>query len=505
MKNYRKNILNNKLSNIFYIYLYIFICLLSKVTSADKAGNTFTVVTPQNVADQIGLFDSQTNGVPYNIGKFGEVPFGKTVLAMIFFQQQRDGFNYWCDYEKTVTPRELESDNTIYKEYLPMFIVDQGGCSYSSKALNVQKKGGKAMLIVDDDNDLSNNDRYNVLDVKGNLIKIPSIVIPRAYGDIFRKYLIEQKQNNPYSLEGKIIINIKFAAYNPDGTVKLELFMSSDDLNAINFFKDFKKYKKALGNKLVFNPVYKYHNFNYKDSAIDNSATLSNKPCFSKGTINFCTSNNTDLQITNPRLVLLENLKQTCIFIKYGLDFYWSYMEEFASRCADLTNPKFDRMCSEEVSGKLEINTTEHNSILECMQNLIVYDSKVNEDYDLFNYRKIYEYPMIALNGIKFKGTWLPRTIFNSICTSFIDDQEICGSVKMGNSYLNSFSFSTRLIVFISLLFSFFTLILICCYRRFINRSLEQSIIEKIQSQTISSIGKYHSAKMEKNQLSEEE
>ena len=65
------------------------------------------------------------------------------------------------------------------------------------------------------------------------------------------------------------------------------------------------------------------------------------------------------------------------------------------------------------------------------MQDLIDFNSKVDDDYELFNYRKVYEYPLITLNGIKFKGMFLPRTIFNSICTSFINDENICGAPKI--------------------------------------------------------------------------
>jgi len=162
---------------------------------------------------------------------------------MIFIEQQDDGSNYWCNYDSAKAPIELTSYASIYKEYLPMILVDQGQCSYSRKALNVQLRGGLSMLIVDDDNDLDNNDLYNILDLRGNSIQIPSLIIPRNYGDIIKNYIQTQKikkEREKDSMPEPIIISVRFSAYNPDGTIEMDLFMSSDDVNAIYFSKNLK-------------------------------------------------------------------------------------------------------------------------------------------------------------------------------------------------------------------------------------------------------------------------
>ena len=79
--------------------------------------------------------------IPYRIGKFGDIPFGKTVLSIVFIDQQYDGSNYWFNYDDTKEPSELKK-YSIYNEYLPTILVDQGQCTYSKKALNVQLRGG---------------------------------------------------------------------------------------------------------------------------------------------------------------------------------------------------------------------------------------------------------------------------------------------------------------------------------------------------------------------------
>ena len=484
-----------------FLLIQILLFFFAEIKTETSTGNSFSIITPIEVSEEIEkINNSKDSEIPYRIGKFGDIPFGKTVLAMIFIEEQNDGSNYWCNYDTTKAPVELTTYASIYKEYLPMILVDQGQCSYSRKALNVQLRGGLSMLIVDDDNDLDNNDKYNVLDLRGNSIQIPSLIIPRNYGDIIKNYIRAQKikrESQKGSMPEPIIISVRFSAYNPDGTVEMDLFMSSDDVNAIHFFKEFENYKDLLGEKLKFVPVYKYHNFpsytasNYIDM-------VQTAPCFAKKEMHFCATNNTDLRIYNPRLVLLENLRQSCIFINYGMDLYWKYMIEFGELCIDLEKPLFNEECSAMALYHVGVDPKNLTRIKACMQDLVDFNSKVDDDYELYNYRKVYEYPMITLNGIKFKGMWLPRPIFNSICTSFIKDEEICGSPQAKQLSKNLQLYPASLIVIVIIFLFFFTILLILCYRRVVYRSVEQTLIEKIQTETIRSIGKYNQVKSNK-------
>ena len=485
------------------ITLFIFLSTTFKISLSYTTGNSFSIITPLEISEKIEKLNIQKlNEIPYKIGKFGDIPFGKTVLAMLFLQTQNDGSNYWCNYDSTQIPSDLKTYSNIYKEYLPMYVVDQGQCSYSKKALNVQYRNGGAMLIIDDDNDLENNDKYNILDLRGNSIKIPTLIIPRNYGDIIKNYFYTNIKKGLNHFE-PIILSVKFSAYNPEGKVEMNLFMSSDDLNAIYFFKEFNYYKNQLGNKLVFTPVYKYHRYQAYESS--NNIEDENAPCFSKNKLNFCSTNNTDLNIYNPRLVLLENLRQSCIFINYGIDVYWKYMIEFGNKCANIEKPIFNEECSLITLYTIGFTQNNYTKIKNCMQDLIDYNSKVDEDYQLYNYRKIYEYPLITLNGIKFKGMWLPRTIFNSICESFINDEKICGSPNVEELSKDQTLYSKGLIMFIASFVCIFTIILILCYRRIVFRDIEETLVEKIQTETIRSIDKFSKAKIEKNKLNDEE
>ncbi len=200
----------------------------------------------------------------------------------------------------------------------------------------------------------------------------------------------------------------------------------------------------------------------------------------------------------------MENLRQSCIFINHGVDIYWKYMIKFGELCADLSHPIFNEECAKMVYLFLMLSEKEYEEVLNCMQDLIDFNSKVDDDYELYNYRKVYEYPLITLNGIKFKGMFLPRTIFNSICTSFINDEKICGSPKVKEISKSPKVYPSSLIFFIIILLFLMTIILVLCYRRVAYRSIEQTLIERIQEGTIKSIGKYQQKKSTVTELVEE-
>ena len=115
------------INSIFNLFLFL---SSLKIAISYTTGNSFSIITPSTLTHEIEKLDiDNLNEIPYKIGKFGEIPFGKTVLAMLFIQPQADGSNYWCNYDSTQIPSELNKYSNIYKEYLPMFIVDQGQCS----------------------------------------------------------------------------------------------------------------------------------------------------------------------------------------------------------------------------------------------------------------------------------------------------------------------------------------------------------------------------------------
>ena len=247
-------------------------------------------------------------------------------------------------------------------EYVPIYFVDHStDCSYAHKAINVQNTNGKVMLIASDSNIIE--EEYNIDDLIEKP-SIPTIIITKDFGDIIKEYV-----KYAYNLENKedknIILNMKFSGIKDNGKVELELFFRSDDKKVLNFFEDFYIFSRILGDKLILKPYYKYSRYvneKYSDALSDKSYY----PCIKE--FRMCTTVNHQLNINNPRTILMENIRQSCIYKEYGKEIYWNYMMNFGHECLNLDNPNFSEECASRL---LNISVINYEIINYCMKNMI--------------------------------------------------------------------------------------------------------------------------------------
>ena len=61
-------------------------------------------------------------------------------------------------------------------------------------------------------------------------------------------------------------------------------------------------------------------------------------------------------KITDARLIILENLRQKCIYLKSATSTYLDYMQFYYTNCLLSKIPKFNKECSNEVMELLKIN-----------------------------------------------------------------------------------------------------------------------------------------------------
>ena len=379
---------------------------------------------------------------------------------------------------------EISKSNLISNEYVPIIFVDHSiDCSYAHKAVNVQKKGGRVMLIASDSNILE--EEYNV-DDPTERVSIPTIIIAKDFGDIIREYTKLKQDKKEY-----IVISMKFSGVKEGGFVELELFMRSDDSKARDFFTEFSFYKERLGDKLKFTPIYKYSKF--VNEQFDN--TLSEKsfvPCVKE--TRMCATSNHALQIDNPRRILLENIRETCIFQEFGQEVYWKYMTNFNTLCFDAKNPLFNEECALSVFKKDNPNESDLNILSKCMTQLIEYESKIDNDYNTFAKKKIYSIPDLFINGVPYRGSWYSKYIFRSICNGFLDDTKICEGINP-RDYLYNQRVGNSVLIFIIVITILVTSCSLLCYKKYINQNLEDAINERIQEQAMKTISQYQKFK----------
>ena len=446
------------MNKLILLYLFSFsLCSLS-------------ILSPSELIEEILKITNNNKEIQHKIGNFGKIPYGKTLTGQIYIQKQNDGTNYWCDYSKTSLIKKTKDSPSI-------ILVDHSDdCKYTKKAYNVMKRGGDIMLLVFDQNSL--DDEYNIDDILGEIIDIPTIIIPKNIGNLISKYI-----NNGNS----VVLSVTFSGVIENNILEMNLFLRSDDIKSLSFFNEFKEYKELLGNKFKFKPIYKYHSFN--DENFDNSLNSNNEKACIKKKINYCTTDNTELNILNPRLILLENIRQSCIYNEFGIDKYWNYMIFFKQNCLKIGNIDFSEECSSKSISKNNLNLKQINT---CMNNLIIIDSKIDEDYKLYEKMKIYKYPQITLNGVKYRENWYSKNIFNSICQGFIDDDTICSIInREGIKEDNDSTF--WFIIFIVIISSIIVLIiLLIIYKKFVNSSLDKTINEKIEYEAMKAFTNYN-------------
>lgn len=73
------------------------------------------------------------------------------------------------------------------------------------------------------------------------------------------------------------------------------------------------------------------------------------------------------MRVTNPRVILMENLRQSCIYKLNTQDIkpYWQYMMQFSDTCSDINNPIFTEECALNI---IDYVGLDHQKIDRCME-----------------------------------------------------------------------------------------------------------------------------------------
>jgi hypothetical protein len=101
----------------------------------------------------------------------------------------------------------------------------------------------------------------------------------------------------------------------------------------------------------------------------------------------------------------------------------------------------------------------------------------------------VFRLPEILINNVKYRGSWSARFLLDAICTGFTEDQAVCASTRLFTVEDNGIGFG--MIVIIIAIITSSMVVVLYCYKRIVNRSLEQSLNEKIREQTLFSLNQY--------------
>lgn len=103
------------------------------------------------------------------------------------------------------------------------------------------------MLLVSNDERTEKDE--NVDDKLGESVNIPTIIMKRSDGQ-----LIKEAINNSNE-ESIVLMSVKFTSLDIGEKLNFELFMRSDDIKALHFFKEFEQYFQKMS-KLILTLFY---------------------------------------------------------------------------------------------------------------------------------------------------------------------------------------------------------------------------------------------------------
>ena len=151
-------------------------------------------------------------------------------------------------------------------------------------------------------------------------------------------------------------------------------------------------------------------------------------------------------------------------------------MEAFTELCADPNNLTFNPECSMNALKSSSLYDLS-DGIAECMKEMVANKGKIEDDYNLFNVKRVYKTPELIINNVKYRGDWYSRYIFNAIC----------GTPKK--------NYGWRFIGYTVIALAVVMVVLLIGYRRYVNRTLETSLNQRIEEQAMRTIGEYNAFK----------
>lgn len=103
------------------------------------------------------------------------------------------------------------------------------------------------MILVSSTNDFEDDNNFD--DKLGEKVDIPTIIIRHAQGSKLKRYIESTSFNKP-------IVSIKFSGRIwENGSFRMEMYLRSDDIKSLHFFKEFNIYYQKLSK--IYNLIFR--------------------------------------------------------------------------------------------------------------------------------------------------------------------------------------------------------------------------------------------------------
>lgn len=287
---------------------------------------------------------------------FGKITLGRTYNGELYYDE---GLNSnVCSYSNL--------NNATMPEVLPekpfILMIDRGNCTFVKKALYAQKLGAFMLVIANSIENQKNEDVYMMDDGQGKDVNIETVMITYKDGLQIKKELKKVKKN-------KISVEVNFDSNKKD-EVFFETVFSSINAEYYDLLNILRNYLITLeeAEKFTFYPVY----YLETHPSYNADSNQSYKDCFTSGKYcSFMSNEHFKYKVPNGRVVLIENLRQICIFkdreSEKNITLFLDYMQEFRKSCLNANSPSFNEECSKQVMKSIGLKDGDITKVESCI------------------------------------------------------------------------------------------------------------------------------------------
>eukprot|EP01017_Pseudomicrothorax_dubius_P028019 TRINITY_DN3296_c0_g2_i1.p1 TRINITY_DN3296_c0_g2~~TRINITY_DN3296_c0_g2_i1.p1 ORF type:complete len:477 (-),score=124.63 TRINITY_DN3296_c0_g2_i1:1701-3131(-) len=390
------------------ILILALVFVMGLCTTMTKPKIKLAIWGPSELASELGSLNM-------NIGNFGQVPWGKSLIGHV----------YPADPEDACAP--IKKLKKIPEETSPIVIVKRGSCTFVTKVHYAQIQGAKMVIIVD--NKEEDSMYFEMIDDNtglGQKLNIPGVLISKKEGDRIMEYVNEFAKEPEKKPPVSIAARFDWAK---SENVIYEAWISSRDKTSYSFLSRFSNYGAQLVAAAEFTPRYIIWYCTHCE-ADQYSKKVDN--CVSGG--RYCAPDPDKDGPLKGYDVVLENLRQICLYKESPLDFF-NYTRHYHDLCFE-DNLKDLEECSGRAMAKAKIDYKDR--IKSCVEDSFI--SKPGQKVDIFlddnkvlkEEKKYYIdrglaiWPSVVINDVLYKGSLNEVALFQTLCASFKRSPDVC-------------------------------------------------------------------------------
>ena len=309
-----------------------------------------------------------SGSIDFNLATFGDIPYGLNMYGKIYYDADNNDSEMACKDLNTI---KIEENIFSINDGNPIVMLDRGSCSFVTKTRNAQNIGAKAVIVVNNNDDYI-HDIYAIDDGTGSDIKVPMMLISKSDGEKLKVFF----RNKLKYINQDLKVLMKFELKKSD-KINFEIIWSSTNLEIYNLLSNLQEILNSFpAESFHFYPIYyiqSHPNFvpKFRLEKGDIQKEINSPDCYANGHYcNFFDSEGLDLNVHQGQTVLMEDLRQICIFkerTQKNVTEFIEYTTSFYQNCLNITNPEFNTDCSKKAMRSLGYSEERIRVIDDCI------------------------------------------------------------------------------------------------------------------------------------------